>query len=145
MWTQDDCITMKCSPTLPTANQHVVIFDTTRGCETIANAASAQAPGDHRRVFAGYRVKGAVACTTQNVTLKLELMTNPAGTTAATAFEEDTTATSSGSVTITAGTTSLIDWLPRTGDYRVRVVAGATAPDALTITLMLVKDTGSGA
>jgi hypothetical protein len=146
LFTMDDVIPMVITITLPTANQHCIVFDTTQDptLARIANAASAQAPGPLRNMFAGYRWKGAVKCTTQNVTMKCELMTDPSLTTSS-AFEEDVTATSSGSVTITAGTTTLLDWLPRTGDARVRIVAGATAPDDLDITLMLVRDTGYGA
>lgn len=145
MFPPSDVVSLKITPTIPTASQHVILFDTTQDTGTaVANAAAAQAPGNRRNQFAGYRVKGSILVTTQNVTLKLELGTSPALATSS-MFEEDASATSSGSVTITAGTTSLFDWVPRTADWRIRIVAGATPPGAVTVTMMLVPDIASGA
>ena len=111
------------TPTLPTANQYVIMLDSTRGLNTaVANAASLGATaGTKRGKWAGQRVDFVVNCTTQDVTVVRQGW-NGAWVTVA-----------SGSATVTAGTPLPIGWMPETPDWRIYVLAGGTAPATLSI------------
>lgn len=129
---------------MPANAQHVLLFDSTRRLiQPGTSAASAHAPGTFRSHWTGRRWDIMVNPTTDNVTVILELMIDPTGTTSS-AFATDTTADSAGSITVTAGTPRLISWLPRTNDYRCRILAGATAPSALAASAFGVMDRSPG-
>lgn len=131
---------------LPGNSQHVLLADSTRRLiESRAAAASAQAPGSYRNAWKGKRITGSVKPTDQGVTLILELLTDHDGTTAS-AFEADTASMGgSSSISVAAGATQLINWLPMTPDWRIRIVAGATAPTTLDATAVITPARTSGA
>ena len=133
-------------PPLPANGQFVNLLDTTRFDYDRGPFSATSAPGDRRGRLAGRRVRGFVKPTGANVVVRLKLLTNPDGTTGA-AFEDDTTADAGGMtdgvVTVTDGTAQLIDWLPRTGDYKVECEASGTLTD-LESDLSINNDESSG-
>lgn len=125
------------TPTLPTANQYVIILDSTRFCyETVANSASLVATaGSARGLWPRVRVDFVVNCTTQNVTVVRQGWSGGAWVTVA-----------SGSETVTAGTPFPKGWMPETPDWRIYVLAGGTAPATLSVAGTLTSgDAASGA
>lgn len=120
---------------LPGNNQHTLLFDTTRGpmgnAETVVPSASAPAPGIHRGKYGGRSYHGWVKSTGQGVTIIFELLTDRTGASGAASFEVDTNGPGGGSLAATAGVTTQFRWTPRTGDCRVRILAGATGPTTL--------------
>lgn len=125
--------------TVPANNGTVYPLDST--CGTTQTPAAA--PGTHRGRWSGGRVAGTIKNGNQAVTVTLEALTGVAGTSAD--WETDTTADQAGSFTLAASTTKVINWLPPTPDFRVKVTAGGTAPNSLTNHLMIVWDRTSGA
>lgn len=116
----------KIIPTVTLANNGVTyIFDSTAGL-TQTPAATA---GTKRGKYVGFRINGALACTTQDTTLRLDYLKT-----------DGTWDTGVSSTTITAGAARTdFDFLPRSPDYRVVIVNSATGPDALYIQAYLVK------
>lgn len=122
------------TPSMPTltANQFTYPLDSTKRMIVAPTAsAAAQAPGSYRHAYAGGRVRMTIKAD-QTMTATLQLYTDPTSSAAA-GFETDTTAQSSGVVTVTGGTTQIIDWAPRTNDYRVQLQAGGTPPTSLLV------------
>lgn len=108
---------MKITPTVTLANNGITyIFDSTAGL-TQTPAATA---GTYRGRYAGNRIVGNLKPTTQDVTLRMDYL-NTAGT----------WDTGISSTAVTAGNTQDFDLLPRSPDYRVVIVNGATGPSAL--------------
>jgi hypothetical protein len=127
-------------PPLPANSGYTYVLDSTsRTITPLVASAARKVPGSFRHAYVGGRVRATVTATTQNVTANLLLLTNSAGTTNA-AWEVDATADSAGAVTVTAGSTKVIDWLPRTNDFALEILAGATAPSALTTTCSITWD-----
>ncbi len=127
-------------PPLPANSGYTYVLDSTSRCITpLVASAARKVPGAYRHAWAGGRVRATIKAATQDVTANLLLLTNSAGTTNA-AWEVDATADSSGAITVTAGTTKVIDWLPRTPDFALEILAGATAPSALTTTVTIAWD-----
>jgi hypothetical protein len=125
---------------LPANSGYTYVMDSTsRTITPLVASAARKVPGPYRHSWAGGRVRATITAATQNVTANLLLLTNSAST-ANTAWEVDATADSSGAVAVTAGTTKIIDWLPRTPDYALEILAGATAPSALTTTVTIEWD-----
>jgi hypothetical protein len=127
-------------PPLPANSGYTYVLDSTSRCITpLVASAARKVPGAYRHSWAGGRVRSTIKATTQDVTANLLLLTNSAGTTNA-AWEVDATADSAGAITVTAGTTKVIDWLPRTPDFALEILAGASAPSALTTTVTIEWD-----
>lgn len=127
-------------PPLPANSGYTYVLDSTSRCITpLVASAARKVPGGFRHSWAGGRVRATIKAATQDVTANLLLLTNSAGTTNA-AWEVDATADSAGAITVTAGTTKVIDWLPRTPDFAIEILAGATAPSALTTTVTIEWD-----
>lgn len=127
-------------PPLPANSGYTYVLDSTSRCITpLVASAARKVPGGFRHSWAGGRVRATILAATQNVTANLLLLTNSAGTTNA-AWEVDATADSAGAITCTAGSTKVIDWLPRTPDFALEILAGATAPSALTTTVTIEWD-----
>lgn len=129
---------------LPGNSQHTYVVDSTRfndGGWTAAAAASA--PGKNRGVLGGSRCAGTILPVGQAVTAVFEVLTDYDGTTSA-AFEQDTNGPGGGSIAIAAGTTQPYSWLPPAVDWRIRVLAGATAPTALRTSTQIVWDRSAG-
>ena len=127
-------------PPLPANSGYTYVLDSTsRTITPLVASAARKVPGSFRHSWAGGRVRATVKAATQDVTANLLLLTNSAGTTNA-AWEVDATADSAGAITVTAGTTKVIDWLPRTPDYALEILAGASAPSALTTTVTIEWD-----
>lgn len=124
--------------TAPANNGSTYPLDST--CGTIQTPAAA--PGTFRGRWAGGRVTGSYKNGNQAVTLTFECLTGVAGTSAD--WETDATADAGGVYTIAASTTKAINWLPPSADYRVKITAGATAPNSATSRLELVWDRSSG-
>lgn len=130
----------------PGNSAFVIPLDSTRGLINGANASIASgstylAPGPNRGRWAGAKIMWTANCTTQNVTLDEQIMTGTAGTSA----DWETQNGSSGTHTITAGTTAIGEFKPLAGDFRLLVTAGATGPGALTmkITVVWTEDFGN--
>ncbi len=127
-------------PPLPANSGYTYVMDSTsRTITPLVASAARKVPGSFRHSWAGGRVRATITAATQNVTANLLLLTNSAGTTNA-AWEVDATADSAGAVTVTAGSTKVFDWLPRTPDFALEILAGATAPSALTTTVTIEWD-----
>jgi hypothetical protein len=127
-------------PTVPILNQYTYVFDSThRSITPLVTSAARKVPGIYRHTWAGGRVRATIKNGNQDVTCSLLLLTNSAGTTNA-AWEVDATADSSGVITVTASTTKVIDWLPRSPDYALEILCGATATSALTTTCTITWD-----
>jgi hypothetical protein len=142
--TLDRTLIMNSTAPLPANAGNTYVIDSTRmGSGGWVAAASATAPGTTREMLAGYRVQGSILPTGQAVTVYLELLTKPTGTTSG-AFEADATADSAGVITVASNTTKIINWLPITADWRIRVLAGATAPTALDTSFVLSGDHSAG-
>ncbi len=128
------------NPTLPANSGYTYMLDSTKnGVDANVISAARVVPGRYRNMWAGGRVRGTILVATQNVTLNLLLLTAPLVLTNA-AWEVDATADSAGAIVITAGTTKVFDWLPRTPDFALEILAGATAPSAITVTLRIDWD-----
>ncbi len=129
---------------LPGNSQHTYVVDSTRFNDGGWTAgAAAAAPGKNRGVLGGSRIAGTILPTGQAVTVIYELLTDYDGTTAA-AFEQDTNGPGGGSQVVAAGTTQPFSWLPHAVDYRIRILAGATAPTTLKTTCQIVWDRSAG-
>jgi hypothetical protein len=107
------------SYTLPLLNEYVILFDSTRSFyEKVANSTSLVATaGSYRMLHDGCRFDLIVGSTGQNVTFVRQIWNGSAWETV-----------SSGSDTLTAGTTYPYGWVPEAPDYRMYLLAGATAP-----------------
>lgn len=118
-------------PTVSVANNAVnVLVDSTNSLAVATP--SSLVPGPYRGRWANMGVKGTVAATGQNVTLNLEVLTGSAGT------SSDWEIESSGTVTVTAGTTYSFRWRPVAPDFRIREVNGAAGPTTLVCRLELI-------
>lgn len=123
---------------VPAANESVVVLDSTRGLITNANASITTGnaylvPGNFRNRWAGAIIRYTVKAVTQNVTATDQILTGVAE--AAADWE---TQGAAGSHTVTAGTTSVIEFKPLAADFRVKIDAGGTAPDSLTVRVSVV-------
>lgn len=125
--------------TVPGNSQTVVVFDSTYGSGLVnqasvnASTGSSLTPGPYRNRYAGAIVGITVKCTTQNVTLLEEVLTGTAGTSSDWEAQG-----SAGTNTVTAGTTSVLEFKPLAADWRIRVLAGATGPGACTVRIRVV-------
>ena len=132
------------SPTLPTNSAYSIIFDSTRGLvETYTLSATLYAPGTLRGMFAGRRCHGTIAPIAQDVTVKFYRNIAPATLTNA-AWAVDPDAPDSGSIAVTAGNTYSWNWMPTAADFLAVVLAGATAPSALTGHTVIERQRTSG-
>jgi hypothetical protein len=95
------------------------IFDTTY---SFIATPSATVVGAYRGRHARKRIVGWVVCATQNVTVRLDYLT-----------EAGAWVTGAKSQTVTAGTDQPIDWLANSADWRLVILNGATGPSALTL------------
>lgn len=140
-----DTIEFYNSAPVPANSGHSYVYDSTKWNDIpwVAGTASA-APGKSRGQLKGRRVTGTVTPVTQDITLVFEILTNPDGTTSA-AWEQDVNGPGGGSVAVTAGTTQPYSWLPFTGDHRIRIAAGATAPSAIRTETVMSPHRTSGA
>lgn len=134
---------------LPANSQTVPLIDSTywNYLPPWTSIATVPGPGKSRGQLAGRRVTGTISPTVQNVTLRFLILTNPVGTTNA-AWELDTNVSgtsSTGSVVVSAGATQPFSWLPATPDFKIEVLAGATAPTALHSTLVISPMRTAGA
>lgn len=137
-------ISMSNTIVLPGNSQKTPLIDSTtwNADGPWAPTATLPAPGKSRGQLAGVRVTGTITPVTDAVTLTFELLTNPSGTTNA-AFEADVNVAGTGgtgSITVAAGATQPFSFLPSTPDWRIYVLAGATAPTALRSTCNIVWD-----
>lgn len=124
-------------PVVPGNSQYTNIVDSTRRfIETPTAAAARLVPGSYRNAWAGKRVRGTITPIGQAITVSLLIAVDNDVTTNA-FWGVDTTAEGSGSFSIAAGTTKIIDWLPRSSDFAVEALAGATAPTDIDIDLYL--------
>ena len=130
---------------IPAANQSVVVLDSTRGLITNANASITTGnaflvPGKYRNKWAGAIVRYTVLAVTQGVTATDQILTGVAE--AAADWE---TQGAAGSHTVVAGTTSVLEFKPLAADFRIKIDAGGTAPDSLTVRVSVVfgEDYGS--
>lgn len=131
---------------LPANSGHVLLIDSTRRLiQSTISAAAAQAPGTYRSAWKGARITGSIKPTAQTITVTFELLTTPSGTTSA-AFETDTNVTNTvgGVATVAAGSTFTFSWLPVTGDWRIRITAGATAPSSIDVSCVVTWGRTSG-
>ncbi len=127
-------------PPLPANAGYTYVMDSTSRCITpLVASAARKVPGAYRHQWAGGRVRATIKVATQDVTVNLLLLTNSAATTNA-GWEVDVTAESSGAIVVVAGSTKILDWLPRTPDFALEILAGATAPSALTTTVTIEWD-----
>jgi hypothetical protein len=137
------------STTAPGNSQFVPVFDSTRGLNgTQASVASGGASlipldtgaGGRRGRYAGAIVRYTALCTTQNVTLLLQILTGVGGV----AGDWETQG-SAGSITVTAGTTAIGEFKPEAADWRVVVQAGATGPATCVVklTILFAEDYGN--
>jgi hypothetical protein len=120
--------------TAPANSQFTVVLDSTR-CLTnsqasVASGAAGLIPGSFRGRWTGGIVSYSALTTTQNVTLLLQDLTGVGGV----AGDWETQG-AGGSVTVTAGTTSVGEFKPLTSDFRVVVQAGATGPATCVVRL----------
>jgi hypothetical protein len=128
-------LTIDCS-VAPGNSHFVVVADSTRGLGNtpadIATGAAGLVPGSLRRRWARPVIEYIALCTTQNVTLLLQILTGVGGV----AGDWETQG-SAGSVTITASTTSVGEFKPLGADWRVVVQAGATGPATCVVKLTI--------
>lgn len=130
------------STVVPTANQSVIVFDSTRfpsgpvTSTAVSSGSTFLAPGTDRGQMTRAVVSVTCQCTTNNVTILYEILTGVAGTSADWEAQGST-----GSQTVTAGTTHIFEFKPLAADWRVRVLAGGSAPGALTVKLNAINPT----
>lgn len=133
----------------PGNSEFVVVFDTTRGLlgsqASVATGNARLVPlstdaGGRRAAFARPVVEYTALCTTQNVTLLLQVLTGVGGV----AGDWETQA-AAGSVTVTAATTAIGEFKPLAPDWRVVVQGGATGPATSVVKLTIAwgEDYGS--
>lgn len=120
--------------TLPANSGTVYPLDST--CRTIA--APTAAPGVYRKHWGGAIVRGTIKNGNQAVTLYEEVLTGNAGTSAD--WETET----GGTISIAASSTTPVEWKPSAPDFRLRLVAGGTAPDSLVCNLEVLWDQDFG-
>lgn len=129
------------SSTVPDADEHIILLDSTRGTPGLTPSASVPdgdplfTPGSLENEFAEFGVEGTIRVGDQNVTLYQESLTGAAGT------SSDWEVESGGTITILAGSTLPFYWDPQSNDFRLRVKAGSTAPSTLVCRLRLVART----
>jgi hypothetical protein len=141
----NDSLTIANQAPIPANSQIVPLLDSTcwNDAPPWVSTATTPGPGRSRAQFTGCRVQGTVTPTAQAMTITFEGLLNPSGTTNA-AFGTDTNAPDAGVKVVAAGATYVFDYLPRFPDFRITMTAGATAPTALSTTLVLVWDRASG-
>jgi len=129
---------------VPGNNNFVVVADSTRCLNNtqadIATGAAGLVPGVFRNRWARAVIEYTALCTTQNVTLLLQILTGVGGV----AGDWETQG-SAGSVTVTAATTSVGEFKPLGADWRIVVQAGATGPATCVVKLNVAsgEDYGS--
>jgi hypothetical protein len=123
----------------PVASESVVLVDTTRyardGVSPAASLASGSAylvPSTDRWKFAGFGVEGVINVGDQDVTLERCMLSGIAGTSADWKIEPG------GYFTLPKSKVFPLRWQPVGNDFRLRVIAGATAPSALITDIKLV-------
>jgi hypothetical protein len=132
--TEKACFVIKCD-TVPTANQHVIVFDTTRISDPASTMYSAVAtgtallvPGANVGDFAAFKFVGTIKVVGQNVTIYRKSLTGAAGVAGDWETEDD------GTITLTAGNTYSDDgWEWTSSDGLYEIVAGATPPTSITV------------
>jgi hypothetical protein len=108
-------------PAVSLSNNAVsVVFDTTYSANTATWASTVVGP--LRNQFPRWRIIGWIVCATQNVTARLDYLTDAGAW-----------VTGAKSQTVTAATDQPIDWLASSTDWRLVIVNGATGPSALTL------------
>lgn len=130
---------------VPAANQTVPLLDTTQWGDAPhwTSTATTPGPGRMRAVLYGGRVSGNISPVGQGLTVTFESLINPAATTNA-AYGLDANAPNAGTATVAAGDTYTFDWLPRFGDWRILVTAGATPPSAIASQVIVNWDRNAG-
>lgn len=130
--------------TAPANSQFTVVIDSTRGLQnsqaSVATGAAGLVPGSFRARWAGAIIRYSALTTTQNVTLLLQDLTGVGGV-----VGDWETQGSAGSVTVTAGTTSVGEFKPETADFRMVVQAGGTGPATcvVRVTVLWGEDYGN--
>ena len=94
------------------------IFDSTYGLGPVP---STTVVGNFRGRYPRYRIVGWIRCATQDVTARLDYLS-----------EAGAWVTAANSATVTAGTDKPISWLANSSDWRLVTLNGATGPSALT-------------
>lgn len=119
----------KLCPAVTLANSGTTyVYDSTSTHETGYTAA----PGTQRGKRVGYALKGSIKVGNQAVTLKFQMLSGNAGTSAD--WEDE----SGGAIALTASTTYPFVWRPQGTDYRCIIVNGGTGPDALVVSVALI-------
>lgn len=127
---------------VPGNSQYTMLVDSTRRFIEMPTAAAARlVPGSYRNAWAGKRVRGTITPITQGITVSLLMCVDPDVTTNA-FWGVDTTADGSGVYVIAAGVTKVIDWAPRSANFAVEALAGATGPADIDISLFLDDNIG---
>lgn len=130
--------------TAPANSQFTVVLDSTRRLfnsqASVATGAAGLIPGQYRGSWTGAHIRYSALCTTQNVTVLLQDLTGVGGV----AGDWETQG-SAGSVTVTAGTTSVGEFKPLTADFRMVVQAGGTGPATcvVRVTVLWGEDYGA--
>lgn len=115
--------------TIPANSGQVDIFNSTHGLNPPTGAAAGSV-GDKRGMYENMRLRGTTYVTDQNVTVKLDYLINGAFVNVP-SFDQ----------VVTAGTPFAAHAIePESTDYRVYILAGATAPSAHTSTWSLSED-----
>lgn len=123
----------------PGNSASIVVVDSTYGlingsqATMHASTGTYLTPGPYRNRWAGAIVRYTVACTSQNVTALDQILTGVAGTSSD--WETQGTA---GTHTVTAATTTVVEFKPLSPDWRVRIDAGATGPATLVVRVSVV-------
>lgn len=130
---------------VPAANQTVPLLDSTQWNDAPhwASTATTPGPGRSRGVLYGGRISGNISPVGQSVTVTFQSLVNYAATDN-TAFGLDANAPSAGTTTIAAGDTYPFDWLPRFGDWRILVTAGAVPPTSISTQVIVNWDRNAG-
>lgn len=128
----------------PGNNAFVIPWDSTRGPIEITHASIAAgsaylAPGPRRGRYDGKIIRYSIKCTSQNCTVDEQILTGSAGTSAD--WESQGT---TGTYTLTAGTTATRDFKPLAADHRILVTAGATGPASLVLRATLITSADFG-
>jgi hypothetical protein len=125
---------------LPANSQTVIVLDSTRQLlytpASIATNAADMAPGSFRAMWQRAVISVTAECTTQDMTMKYEILTGLAGTSAD--WKEQG---ASGSQTVTAGTTHVYEFKPLAADWRIRMLAGSDNPDAVVVKVNWLTNT----
>jgi len=125
--------------TAPANSQTVMVIDSTYGLHLGSQASMNSStgtyltPGPYRNMWPRVTVKYTVLATGQNVTAVDQEITGNAGTSA------DWETVASGSHAVTAGTTLPVTFTPSSGNWRIKIDAGATGPTTLTVHVTVTR------